>query len=261
MIQNSRSSRPALFVAHPGHELRLFGWMLREKPVCMVLTTGSRSGTDKTRVRASADLLTAVGGHRSELFGVVLDRDFYAAVLAGNATPFLRWKDAAVEVLVSTRPESLVIDGWQLYSVAHDLTHVVGRLAAEEASHRLGYQIRVLQYDVVPSSLGGAVRGGPCVSCVNLSERELAEKRAAIDGYPGIELEVIELRRLEGDDHARTESLFLPPPLERLLEPPDDVPKYESFGEQRRAAGIYSDVIRWRHVEKIVRDILATRNL
>lgn len=250
------ASRPALFVAHPGHELRLYGWMRRTKPTCMVLTTGSRSGADKDRLQASAAILDAVGADRSELFGAILDRELYAAVLAGNAAPFLQWKEIAVEILVRNRPVRLVIDGWQLYSVTHDLTHVIGRLAAEEASHRLGYQIQVLQYDVVPPQLAGPVQSGSRVFCVELSEHELIEKHAAVDAYPDIELEVIELKEAEGEDHARTESLFLPPPLEQVIKSPDELPKYESFGEARKAAGIYGDVIRWHHVEKIIHGLL-----
>ncbi|MGL5167368.1 MAG: hypothetical protein ACRC9K_15915 [Afipia sp.] len=222
----------------------------------MVLTSGSRSGTDRARLRASAAILDAVGADRSELFGAIFDRELYAAVLAGNVAPFLQWRKTAVEILVRTRPAQLVIDGWQLYSVTHDLTHVIGRLAAEEASHRLGYQIQVLQYDVVPSQLAGPVERGSRVFRVELSEHELAEKYAAIDRYPGIELEVIELREVEGEDHARTESLFLPLPLEQVIKTPSELPKYESFGEARKAAGIYGDVIRWHHVEKIIHDLV-----
>lgn len=231
--------------------------MLREKPICMVLTSGSRSGTDTARLQASSELLASLGGRQSELFGAVLDRDLYDAVLAGDAEPFRRWKKTVVDVLVRNRPERLVIDGWQLYSVTHDLTHVIGRLAADEASHKLGYQIEVLQYEVVPSSLAGTVQAGAHASWVNLSERELADKLAAIERYPGIELELIELREIEGDDHACTETLFLPPPLEQVLRTPDEAPTYESYGEARQAQGIYRDVIRWRHVETIILELLA----
>ena len=106
--QVSPSRSTALFVGHPGHELRLYGWMRREKPICMVLTTGSRSGSDTARLQASSDLLTTLGGRPSELFGAVLDRDLYAAVLAGDTKPFLKWKATVVDVLIRNRPELLV---------------------------------------------------------------------------------------------------------------------------------------------------------
>jgi hypothetical protein len=254
--QVSPSRSTALFVGHPGHELRLYGWMRREKPICMVLTTGSRFGSDTARLQASSDLLTTLGGRPSELFGAVLDRDLYAAVLAGDTKPFLKWKATVVDVLIRNRPELLVIDGWQLYSVTHDLAHVIGRLAAEEASRKLSYPVQVLQYDVVPPALAGGVQSGSRARVITLSKSELADKLAAVENYPGIDLELIELREIEGEYHAITESLFLPPPLEDLTEPPREPPKYEIYGEARRSSGIYTDVIRWHHVETIIRQLI-----
>lgn len=248
--------RPALFIAHPGHELRVYGWIRRTRPACMILTTGSRSGADRSRLNASAEILAIAGADRSELFGDTLDRDLYAVVLAGDIAPFLRWKKTAVEILVKHRPQQLVVDGWQLYSVAHDLTHVMGRLAAQEAADKLGFPIQVLQYDVVPAQLAGPVQKGAGAFCVELSSDELAEKRAAIGRYPDVEREVLELREIEGEDHARTEPFFLPPSLEQVIQPPGVQPKYEFFGEARKAAGIYGDVIRWHHVENIIHGLL-----
>jgi hypothetical protein len=49
----------------------------------MILTTGSRSGADRSRLNASAEILAIAGADRSELFGDTLDRDLYAVVLAG----------------------------------------------------------------------------------------------------------------------------------------------------------------------------------
>jgi hypothetical protein len=253
------TSSTALFVAHPGHELRLHGWMSREKPICMVLTTGSRSGSDIARSQASANVISSVGGRCSELFGSVLDRDLYNFILAGDASPFQQWKDRLIETLVSNRIERLVIDGWQLYSASHDLAHVIGRLAAKEASRRLAHTIEILQYEVVPASLAGRVAIGLCADRLILSDSELASKLAAIDSYPGIEFELIELRQIEKDDHARTEVLFALPAFEHLLRTPDEIPKYESYGEARRAKGIYKDVIRWHHVETIIKQLISAR--
>jgi hypothetical protein len=257
MIERTpHTSSSALFVAHPGHELRLHGWMSREKPICMILTTGSRSGSDTTRLQASAEVIEAAGGRSSELFGAVLDRDLYNFILAGDAAPFRRWKATLADILVSGRVTRLVIDGWQLYSVSHDLAHVMGRLAASEASRRLGHEIELLQYDVVPALLGGPIDVSSPACCVTLSDRELTAKLAAVDSYPGIELELIELKQIEKEAHARMEGLFAPPPLDAIMRPPDAPPKYEAYGEARQAKGIYKDVIRWHHVEDIIKQMM-----
>jgi hypothetical protein len=46
----------ALIIAHPGHEIRVHGWLERAKPVVYVLTDGSgRSG--QSRLASTARLL------------------------------------------------------------------------------------------------------------------------------------------------------------------------------------------------------------
>jgi len=225
MIERSSTlTGAALFVAHPGHELRLFGWIGRERPTCMTLTTGSRSGTSKARLAASTRLLAEAGATPSEPFGVVFDRDLYRAVLAGDGESFRRWKAAVSETLRKARPKRLVIDAWQLYSVSHDLAHLIGRLAAAEASGHLGEPIEVLQYDVVPPALGGDVPVTVCAETIDLTQVEWTRKRAAIECYPDIGLELMEIRQIEGENRSRTESLFRLPALEQLLTPPREPP-------------------------------------
>lgn len=260
MIENyNPDRRSAAFVAHPGHELRLHGWLSRAKPVCMILTTGSRSGTDRNRLQASARIVESAGGQCSRLFGAVLDRDLYGMILAGDATPFRKWTEKLADILVTSRTEQLVVDGWQLYSVSHDLTHIIGRLAAERASRALGYKVEVLQYEVVPALLAECSDSGKPAFELNLSDDELKAKLAAIDSYPGIEFELIEIRQIEEEGHARTERFFVPPPIADVIRPPSTKPKYESYGEARLADGIYQDVIRWHHVEKIIHHLVASQ--
>lgn len=260
MIENHNPHRrSAAFVAHPGHELRLHGWMSRANPVCTILTTGSRSGTDRDRLQASARIVESTGGQCSALFGVVLDRDLYRMILAGDAAPFQQWTETLAGMLVTNRIERLVVDGWQLYSVSHDLTHIIGRLAAERASRTLGYSIEVLQFEVVPALLAECPDIGKPAFDVNLSDDELDAKFAAIDSYPGIEFELIEIRQIEEEGHARMERFFVPPPITKVIQPPSTKPKYEAYGEARLADGIYQDVIRWHHVEKIIHQLVASQ--
>ena len=47
----------------------------------------------------------------------------------------------------------VVMDAWQYYNVAHDLTHLMARMAAERASAQLGRRIPVVDYPTVPDEL------------------------------------------------------------------------------------------------------------
>ena len=99
-----------------------------------------------------------------------------------------------------------------------------------------------------------ARRGYRFVASVTRVERRAAEEdleallaphRAFLEGRAA--LETLERTQIV---HAR-EVFQQPLPLGQLLAPPSAKPHYESFGEERVAAGIYTDVVRWSHVSAI----------
>src|SRR5438046_692715 len=80
--------RAALVVAHPGHELRVFGWLSQYKPRVYVITDGSgRSGV--SRAPSTQALLQQVGAPSGEIFGVISDTGIYRAILASDFSFFL----------------------------------------------------------------------------------------------------------------------------------------------------------------------------
>src|SRR3954452_22150108 len=94
------------------------------------------------------------------LFGEILDRELYELVLAGDAGPFHAWTDVLRDAWLAAPPRFVVTDAWQLYSVAHDLVHLMGRVAAHEAGLRLGAALACLDYAVVPREVAAQVRPG-----------------------------------------------------------------------------------------------------
>ena len=55
-----------LVVAHPGHELRVYGWMMQARPVVHVLTDGS--GADgESRIGSTTALRPDVGATRGSI--------------------------------------------------------------------------------------------------------------------------------------------------------------------------------------------------
>src|SRR5260370_27649281 len=80
--------RPALLVGHPGHELRVFGWMCEHRPLVCVLTDGSgRHGI--SRLASTAKLIAQSGARSGEVFGPVSDSGMYRALLEKNIPLFL----------------------------------------------------------------------------------------------------------------------------------------------------------------------------
>ena len=81
------STRSALLVAHPGHELLLHHWLEREHPIVFVLSDGS-GGNGQDRCAASARVIHAAGASIGSVFGFASDKRWYAAILAGERELF-----------------------------------------------------------------------------------------------------------------------------------------------------------------------------
>jgi hypothetical protein len=248
--------RPAaLVVAHPGHELRVFGWCERARPHTFVLTIGSRSG-EVGRIASSRAIMRRTGAVAGSPFGRHRDRDIYAAILALDPTPFLRWTADLADALVALAPGLVVVDGWQMYNVSHDLTHVMARVAVSRAAARLGRKIDVAEFEVVPRALAGARPWGGEAFRVGLDDDALARKHAEAESYDELREDYHRLITLEGREAQRLEVFRWVVDFDRLMPASGMVPPYERYGEERVAAGIYGHVIRWNdHLRLIVEAI------
>ena len=78
-----------LIVGHPGHELRVYGWLMSARPVVQVLTDGSGSG-GHSRIDSTTTLLDGVAAVRGAIYGRMTDREIYRAILEGDHARFVR---------------------------------------------------------------------------------------------------------------------------------------------------------------------------
>lgn len=244
------SGRTALGVAHPGHELRLSRWIELTRPTVFVLTSGSRNGVDRSRVEASARLATELGAQPGGVFGRMLDRDAYAWVMEGRVAPFEALADELADAFVSGQIDTVVTDAWQLYNVIHDLWHLTVRMAAAIAARRRRRPVVCLDYAVVPTVAGMPATGPESLRIV-LTDADLQRKMRLIETYAGIADDAAEAIRIGGETFVRREILHEPAPLRRLFPAGGDKPLYEIFGEARVAAGLYDQVLRWSHAERV----------
>jgi hypothetical protein len=248
--------RTALAVAHPGHELRLAKWVETVRPTIFVLTTGSRSGAELSRVDASARLAASLGAPIGEVFGRHLDRDAYGWIMNGEAEPFVALADELAQAFVRAQIDTVVTDGWQLYNVIHDLWHLTVRLAAAIAGARRGRAVDCLDYPVVPAAAGMLAPGAERLR-IELSDQDVERKMRLIESYAGIADDAAEAIRLGGEDFVRFETLHAPASSPQLFPANGRKPLYETFGEARVAAGLYDSVLRWRNAEPVASRLAA----
>jgi hypothetical protein len=242
-----RTARPAaLAIAHPGHELRLTKWISQAKPTVHVLTGGSRSGHASRRVQASSNVLRNLGGQVGTIFGRYLDAEVYRLIMSGDPRLFLDLADELADAFVCQSVRTVVVDGWQLYNVVHDLWHLTVRAAIGKAESRMRLRIEVLDFAVVPESMAARPSGAIRLK-IPLTSEELARKIGLSRDFPEIGADVDEVLRVGGRPFLEEEMLSQLRPVRDLFPRPGEKPLYEKYGEMRVAAGLYASVLRWEH--------------
>lgn len=247
----SVSTPAVLFVAHPGHELRVHGWLEAARPFVFVLTDGSgRHG--RPRVASSAAVIERAGARPGPIFGRLTDRAAYEAVLACDSGLFIALARELAAFLVRNRIRTIVGDACEGYNPVHDVARVVIDNAVRLAAAR-GHTVRNLDFLVVGQPAEGAP-DGPGLVTVRLDDAALARKLEAAAGFRELSAEVQSSLARFGPSAFRLETLReVAPAPEPTTAPPAS---YEEFGAARVAAGLYSTVLRYAdHVLPLVRAI------
>jgi len=242
--------RAALVIAHPGHELRVYGWMNIARPQVFVLTDGSgRQGA--SRLAATANLLAQSEIETGEIYGRLTDVELYRETLSRNFGLFLDLAQTLADALISRQVDYVVSDAIEGYNPAHDICRLIVDAAAEIASRSANRPIA--SYDtLLARGLSDLSLGPPASVRIELDDDLLARKLRAVHEYSELAAEVDRILEREGKDCLRTEYLrevrrgeldgaFLTRP-----------PYYEQYGEKQVAAGFYSEVLRYRdHVHPL----------
>jgi hypothetical protein len=253
-LQPGRGERALLVVAHPGRELRLFGWLCNARPDVLVLTDGS-GNCGRARIAGTRAVLQATGARAGPVFGDFTDREIYVALLRGDAAPFTELTLALATMLRCGGYRAVVADPLEGYNPAHDICRVVVNTAIRGVSRESGVIIRNYEY-----SLTGTVdiRGSSSAIALRVPAEVRARKIAAASGYPGLSAEVEAAVQREGGRVYDEEVL-----REVTARWPDDIPGrippfYETYGEQQCVAGRYATVIRYaEHFMPMARAIAA----
>src|SRR5262245_43976834 len=113
-------TRAALVVAHPGHELRVHGWLQQVRPLVCVMTDGSgRSGC--SRVAATRRLLSEVGARPGGIYGRWTDARVYEALLGGEFAFFTAIAEELAATLVTEQIQYVATDAAEGYNPTHDI--------------------------------------------------------------------------------------------------------------------------------------------
>jgi hypothetical protein len=244
--------RAALVMGHPGHELKVFGWITAHHPRVYVLTDGSgQNGV--SRLSATENLLAQLGAERGEVFGAATDAEIYEAILEQRISFFLNILDAFTESFVSHSIDFVAGDLSEGFNPTHDLCRELIDAAVVLAQRTR--KVSIANYGFSLTEGESSYKPSHDRDCMHLSLDHdlLGRKLQAARSYAELHGEVQSAIQHYGEEYFGVEclkkiNLTAPPPWAE-----SGKPHYERCGEERKAEGKYASVIRYReHIVPIV---------
>jgi hypothetical protein len=235
-LSHMTDPRAELFVAHPGHELLIHGWICRTRPAVHVLTDGS-GHSRVSRISRTAELLGETGSQRGAIFGRLSDREAYAMILERNTTLLDSLVTELASELAGRRPGVIVCDAAEGYNPVHDLCRLIVGAAIEMA----GVETRQYEYAVISDPRFPDATAEE-ITTLELDDAAYAAKMTAARREAAGLADIDELLSRHGAEVYRRET------FRRVADwtdiGGDAQPLYERFGEERVAANWYMRVIR-----------------
>jgi len=256
----------AVVVAHPGHEVRIHGWLEREQPHVFILTDGS-GRVGQPRINSTTTYLKKFGMRPQSIYGRLTDLEVYAAVLNRDFEQFINLSEEMAGALVSEGIGSVVGDSSEGYNTTHDICRLIINAAVEIAGHSLGRKLANYDYPVVNRpdhcpehlrsealwlhleddafmrKLGAAREFYPELAAETEQALQGHGHEAAME-YFKLNDDALAATRLSGLDMFRVECLR--PVSQGDLPFESESPFYELQGERKVASGLYKQVIRYR---------------
>ena len=248
-MQSSNSKKAALVVAHPGHELRVYGWVEATRPRVYVMTDGS-GRTGHSRLGSTARILDNVDATTGSMFGRYTDQSVYQAILRHDCAFFTAIVRELVDEFVREGIDYAAGDAEEGYNTTHDICRLVLNAAVEMASAERGMQIA--NYDFLLTGRPAQCPNGQSTRAIwlKLDEATMARKLTAATNYPELAAEVEAAINENGESAFRLECLRpVDGDSERFI---NEEPYYELYGRQQVAAGHYERIISYgEHIRPI----------
>lgn len=250
------SSRCMLIVGHPGHELRVLGWVQRLRPIVVALTDGS-GNTGKSRLDISRAMLTATGGTPSSLYGMTSDREIYSKIFKQDFDFFLGLSDSIARLLIEQRTEVVVGDAIEGYNPSHDLCRLIIDRAIRLVKNELNWNIKNYVFALKEHPHFHDIDSK--ILMIELSPDELALKFSEAIRYADIVKgtlgkEILESIEYYGEDIFSKEGFSCQNSSAVLNKFDKERPYYESYGEQQVNEGFYKQAIYYsKHIAPIAR--------
>ena len=247
MTEHSQRQRAILVIAHPGHELRVHGWLEAMAPAVWILTDGS-GHTGRSRIDSTTRVLESTGAAPGPVYGSMSDADLYNTVLGFNHRPFLDLVDKLAAAILNEQVNCLAGDAEEGYNPGHDTCRLIINAAVKLVQHKSSKPIRNYDFTLV----------GPPDQCpedlrdhslwLNLDDEAFARKLSTARNYPELQAEVETALNGAGNKTHQFRVECLRPVNSHSLairSLADEPPYYEQYGEKQVKSGYYKQVLRY----------------
>jgi hypothetical protein len=251
--------RCGLIIGHPGHELRVLGWLRAAKPLVAVLTDGRGHG-GQPRLDLSRQVIESAGAEVSHLYGVTSDQELYRAILEQNAPFFRKLASQLTDLLVERGVECVAGDAIEGYNPAHDLCRLILDRAVDLAQRQAGRKIANYAFSLVGSPCPAAVSADQwrmTLNSLELNQKVAASRRYAQAAGQPLQSELEQMLKTFGESAFADEVLYPMETAAMLARFHEEAPFYEAHGARQVAAGHYTQIIRFREHIAPLADSLA----
>jgi hypothetical protein len=248
-----------LVVGHPGHELRVHGWLESAKPIVMVLTDGS-GHRGISRLASTTALLTRAGASAGSVYGRLTDAALYRALLDRDTALFVGLVEELADAIINHRITIVAGDEAEGYNPTHDVCRLIIDAAVAIARSPLRDPIANLSFLLMDRPGKFARTGATPTAQIVLDDSTLERKIAAARRYPEMSGEVEHALTMWGAEAFRVEA-FRRVPDGELWGPAEAPPFYEQYGQEQVRAGKYAEVIRYDQHIRPLADALGARAL
>jgi hypothetical protein len=243
--------RAALVVAHPGHELTVYHWVERHRPLFFSLTDGS-GGSAASRIASTSHLLKQLGAPTGRIYGRYPDRDVYRLLLDRRLDVFVGLAKELAAALAEAGVECVTGDAAEGFNPVHDVCRFLVDSAVAMVRRETGRAVQNYDFalDTAPGSCPATVRAEAL--WLRLDEAAMERKLEAARAYPEMREEIEAAIQRFGRQAFAVECLRPAATRSVMARFESEAPVYERSGQIRVSEGRYHEIIRYReHVRPV----------
>ena len=248
---------PALAIAHPGHELRVFGWLTTTRPIVFVLTDGGGS-VGRSRLASTSRILGDAKARVGSIYGRVTDQAMYQAILNGDTELFTTLATDLAEALLTNHVDFVAGDAIEGYNPTHDVWRLIINAAVTLANYQCTQKIENRDFPLIGPPDHTDKKTSQNAFIISLDTDLFEKKISAAQAYYELTGEVTDALNSVSQESFKKECFRTAPLTGESDGLNNQKPYYESYGERKVATGTYKSVIRRQeHVLPIARALSA----